>query len=34
MNTDESLSIQRDVQFDHYTGMPVQGSVISGVVRI
>ena len=34
MNTDESLSILRDGQLDHYSRMLVQVSLISGVVRI
>jgi len=34
MNTDESFSNPGDVQFDHYAGMQVQDSLISGVVRI
>lgn len=34
MNEDESLSILRDVQIDHYAVIPVQVTMISGVVRI
>ena len=31
MKTDEHLNIPRDVQFDHYAGIPEQGTPVSGV---
>jgi hypothetical protein len=34
MNTDESLSILRDVQFDHYADIPEKCVRISGVVQL